>query len=252
MKEQLTEAWRTIVPPAGDPHGPLPPLLLLLTVVTGLIDSFSYLLLGHVFVANMTGNVIFLSLSLGGAPGFVWWASLLAMVSFLTGALVGGLVRTKFGHHRARQLFVGTLIQMILVVLALVASIALPREAEHPIIYGTLPTAALIATLAIAMGMQNATVRSLKVPDLNTTVLTMSLTGISSDSHMVGGPNSHAGRRLLSVTCIAVGVLIGALLIQHGMAPVVLALVTVILFIVWTAALYLARSTEEWTTHGRK
>jgi uncharacterized membrane protein YoaK (UPF0700 family) len=40
-------------------HGPLPVLLVCLTVVTGLVDAFSYLSLGHVFVANMTGNVVF-------------------------------------------------------------------------------------------------------------------------------------------------------------------------------------------------
>ena len=34
--------------------------LLLLTFATGLVDAISVLVLGHVFVANMTGNVIFL------------------------------------------------------------------------------------------------------------------------------------------------------------------------------------------------
>ena len=34
--------------------------LLVLTAVTGLVDAVSYLRLGHVFVANMTGNVVFL------------------------------------------------------------------------------------------------------------------------------------------------------------------------------------------------
>lgn len=43
---------------ADRPHGPLPVLLVCLTVVTGLVDAFSYLRLGHVFVANMTGNVV--------------------------------------------------------------------------------------------------------------------------------------------------------------------------------------------------
>jgi uncharacterized membrane protein YoaK (UPF0700 family) len=39
--------------------------LLGLTVVTGLVDAVSYLRLGRVFVANMTGNVVFLGLSAG-------------------------------------------------------------------------------------------------------------------------------------------------------------------------------------------
>jgi len=40
-----------------------------LTVVTGLVDAFSYLVLGHVFVANMAGNVVFLGFALAGAAG---------------------------------------------------------------------------------------------------------------------------------------------------------------------------------------
>jgi Protein of unknown function (DUF1275) len=40
-------------------YGPLPRLLLILTVVTGVVDSISILALGRVFVANMTGNVVF-------------------------------------------------------------------------------------------------------------------------------------------------------------------------------------------------
>ena len=56
-----------LVPRRGSRHGPLPPLLLGLTVVTGLVDAFSYLLLGHVFVANMTGNVVFLGFAIAGA-----------------------------------------------------------------------------------------------------------------------------------------------------------------------------------------
>jgi hypothetical protein len=55
----------------SDPrHGPLPPLLLALTAVTGLVDAVSILRLGRVFVANMTGNVVFTGFALTGAPGF--------------------------------------------------------------------------------------------------------------------------------------------------------------------------------------
>jgi hypothetical protein len=66
----LVDAWRLIVPLRGDKHGPLSPLLLVLTIVTGLVDAFSYLSLGHVFVANSTGNVVFLAFALAGAHGF--------------------------------------------------------------------------------------------------------------------------------------------------------------------------------------
>ena len=63
--------WREIVetlrPPPGSKDGMLPPLLILLTVVTGVVDAVAYLRLGHVFVANMTGNIVFLGFAAGGA-----------------------------------------------------------------------------------------------------------------------------------------------------------------------------------------
>ena len=47
----------------------------------------------------------------------------------------------------------------------------------------------LIIALAISMGIQNATARKLGVPDLTTTVLTLTITGIGADSRLVGGPD---------------------------------------------------------------
>lgn len=63
----LRDAWRTLVPDLGSRHGPLPPLMIGLTVVSGLVDAFSYVILGHVFVANMTGNVVFVAFGIAGA-----------------------------------------------------------------------------------------------------------------------------------------------------------------------------------------
>jgi uncharacterized membrane protein YoaK (UPF0700 family) len=84
VRKLLTDAGRTLAPPSGDPHGPLPPLMLTLTVVTGLVDAVSYLSLGHVFVANMTGNVVFLGFALAGAQGLSAPASVVSMAAFLT------------------------------------------------------------------------------------------------------------------------------------------------------------------------
>src|SRR5215211_6579596 len=108
LSTPLRDAWRTMVPAADDPHGPLPPLLLALTVVTGLVDAFSYLLLGHVFVANMTGNVVFLGFALAGASGFSVTASLVALGAFSLGALAGGRLSTALGAHRGHLLGVAT------------------------------------------------------------------------------------------------------------------------------------------------
>jgi uncharacterized membrane protein YoaK (UPF0700 family) len=97
----FTDVRETLLPRPGGRHGPLPPLLVGLTVVTGLVEAFSYLVLGHVFVANMTGNVVFLGFALVGAPGFSIAASVVALVSFWLGALVGGRVGARrLGQHR--------------------------------------------------------------------------------------------------------------------------------------------------------
>ena len=67
MTTFLTGARETVAPRRGGRDGLLPPLLVALTAVTGLVDAFSYLVLGHVFVANQTGNVVFFAFALAGA-----------------------------------------------------------------------------------------------------------------------------------------------------------------------------------------
>lgn len=71
-------------------HGILPPLLVVLTFVTGLVDAVSYLGLDRVFVANMTGNVVFVGFALAGDTRLSAAASLLAVSAFFAGALAGG------------------------------------------------------------------------------------------------------------------------------------------------------------------
>lgn len=73
----------------------LPFALLGLTAVTGLIDGVSFLSLGHVFTANMTGNVVFLGFAIAGVPGVSTDRSLTALLAFLIGAMVGGSVSAR-------------------------------------------------------------------------------------------------------------------------------------------------------------
>src|SRR5207302_9967017 len=75
---------------ASSPEPILAPLLLGLTVVTGLVDAVSYLALGHVFTANMTGNVVFLGFAAAGGKGLSAPRSGTAVVAFLLGAVIGG------------------------------------------------------------------------------------------------------------------------------------------------------------------
>jgi uncharacterized membrane protein YoaK (UPF0700 family) len=59
-----------------------------LTAISGLVDAVSYLGLGHVFTANMTGNVVVLGFAFARAPGFTIPATLTSLLAFLAGAVV--------------------------------------------------------------------------------------------------------------------------------------------------------------------
>ncbi|MDX6432273.1 MAG: hypothetical protein QOE54_4639, partial [Streptosporangiaceae bacterium] len=156
-------------------HGPLPALLLVLTVMTGLVDAVSILGLGRVFVANMTGNVVFIGFGLAGVPGFSLPASVAALIGFLVGALIGGDMVARFAGHRGLMLRNAGFVEFVLMAIAFV--LVLPSTGlPGPGVGG-----AVAALSAAAMGIQNATARRLAVPDLTTTVLTMTLTGIAAD-----------------------------------------------------------------------
>jgi uncharacterized membrane protein YoaK (UPF0700 family) len=202
-------ALRRVWPWAGGAHGPLPALLVTLTVVTGIVDAVSYLALGHVFVANMTGNVVFLGFALAGAPGLSAPASLAALAAFLLGSVAGGRIAVRSGGHRGRHLRTAMTTAVALMLLAVILAAILGQPVTKDARY------ALIAPLAIAMGIQNATARRLAVPDLTTTVLTLTLTGIAADSRLAGGAGGHPGRRLIAVTAMFTGALLGAALVTN-------------------------------------
>jgi uncharacterized membrane protein YoaK (UPF0700 family) len=203
----------------ADRHdGPLPGLLICLTVVTGLVDSFSYLSLGHVFVANMTGNVIFLGFALAGIGEISIVATVVAVLAFALGAAVGGRVAVGRTVHRGRLLASATWVQAAVVVVASV--IASTAGAQDSTVRLT-----LIGLLALAMGGQNAVVRRLAVPDLTTTVLTLTVTGLVADRTS----RSVRARRLISVLAMLVGALVGGALLHWTVLAAPLWLAAVLL-----------------------
>src|SRR6266702_4319891 len=82
----------------------------------------------------------------------------------------------------------------------------------------TAPHGALLVLLAMPMGLRNAAIRRLAVPDMTTTVLTLTLTGIAADSPLAGGENPRLARRASAVAVMLVGALVGAALLQRGLA----------------------------------
>lgn len=187
-------------------------VLLGLTVVSGLIDAVSYLGLEHVFTANMTGNVVVLGFAAAGAPGFSVAHTLTSLGSFVVGAMAGGRVAVRLGSGSRRAWARRTLAAEALL-LGISAVVAFTAPGARVTTY------TLIAVTAFAMGLRNATVRRLGVPDLTTTVLTMTLTGLAADSRAGGGPGTRSPRRTASVVAMVAGAGIGAwLVLHHGLA----------------------------------
>jgi uncharacterized membrane protein YoaK (UPF0700 family) len=219
--------------------------MLALTVVTGLVDAFSYLVLGHVFVANMTGNVVFSGFAIAGAAGFSLAASLSALAAFAAGALLGGRLAHGAGAHRGRVLHLALLLETTLVLAAyVIAQVTDTSQVSTAVQY------ALIVLLGLAMGVQNATARALAVPDLTTTVLTLTITGVAADSRLAGGKGSKGskvGRRLLSAAAMFTGGLAGAVAVQHGGRALPLLFAAVLLVAASVTAFVLTRSDASWT-----
>jgi uncharacterized membrane protein YoaK (UPF0700 family) len=97
------------------------------------------------------------------------------------------------------------------------------------------------------MGVQNSSVRRLAVPDLTTTVLTLTVTGIGADSALGGGKGSKSGRRLVSVAAMFIGALAGAALILHVHVALPLIMALAIVAAVAVVSQWSSRSDPAWT-----
>jgi uncharacterized membrane protein YoaK (UPF0700 family) len=228
----LTDVRDTVAPRRGSKDGLLPPLLVALTVVTGLVDAFSYLVLGHVFVANQTGNVVFLAFALAGVRGFSATASVTAIGSFGVGALLAGRLGRSLAARRELLLGVTAGIQAVILAETVTMTALSPSPMPGGLRY------ALIVSLALAMGAQNATARKLAVPDLTTTVLTLTITGFAADGPLAGATGARVARRLISVAAMFLGALAGALLVLrvHIVYPLVIALVILVVVAITAVA----------------
>jgi uncharacterized membrane protein YoaK (UPF0700 family) len=196
-------------------------ILLGLTFVTGLVDAFSFLLLGRVFVANMTGNVVFLAFAVAGAADFQVGPSLVALAAFAVGAFLGGRLASRWRDQRFALLAMVAGLEALLFAAAWGISIVIgPAEPMGQYL--------LIAALSPAMGIQNATARALGIPDLTTTVLTLTVTGLFADGRQ-GLRNGSASRRVASLLVMFLGAVAGSLLVVKAGGTAVLAAGTIVL-----------------------
>ena len=191
----------------------LPRALLGMTVVTGLIDAVSFLSLGRVFTANMTGNVVLLAFASTGVPGVSVARSLTALLAFLVGAAAGGrIIAGSIADEPLRGALPTFGLESVLLAGATLAALGYeaPSSPHNGQMY------AMIVLTSVAMGMRNAGVRKLGVPDLTTTVLTLTITALAADSSLAGGSNPRWQRRVASVFALFGGAALGAAIVRHS------------------------------------
>ncbi len=193
----------------------IPYALLGMTAVTGLVDAVSFLSLGRVFTANMTGNVVILAFATARLPGLSIVRSLTALLAFLVGAILGGRIMARAGvDSQIRFAARAFVLEVVFLSVASFCSIGYRSDLlEH-----SFQPFALIALTALAMGTRNAAVRKLAIPDLTTTVLTLTITGIGADSSLANGNNPRLARRVASVAAMFLGAALGAVIIRYSIS----------------------------------
>jgi uncharacterized membrane protein YoaK (UPF0700 family) len=190
---------------------PLAVALLALTFSTGTVDAVSYLGLGHVFTANMTGNVVLLAFGIAGAGHLPVLAPVVSMAAFLFGAGLGGVLGRRLTTAHPSDFTLALILEAATLAAAAVLVSAFAVRSDRAAADVT------IALMAAGMGVRNATVRRLAVPDLTTTVLTMTLTGFAADSKLAGGSGKGTLRRTVAVVVMLLGALSGALMLRTGL-----------------------------------
>jgi uncharacterized membrane protein YoaK (UPF0700 family) len=188
----------------------LPFVLLILTGVTGIVDAASFLSLGHIFTANMTGNVVFIAFACAGAQGLSVARSGTALVGFLAGAALGGQMALHLERNARRWVATALFVQATSIFLATAVVIGSAARLSD----GRMQLYMVIALTAVAMGVQNATALRLAMPGLAPNVLTGALTGVAGGPLLLRGHDPLWTRRLASVTTMFAGALLGAWL-QH-------------------------------------
>ena len=139
----------------------------------------------------------------------------MALISFAVGALLGGwMTRKMVPQDSGATLAHALIIETIFFFFAAAVSIGFtaPYE-EHK-----LKSSLVIALTAVAMGLRNSVVRRLAIPDLTTTVLTLTIAAFAADSSLAGGDNPRWQRRGAAILAILAGATAGACMLHYSVA----------------------------------
>ncbi|TWD47066.1 uncharacterized membrane protein YoaK (UPF0700 family) [Arthrobacter sp. AG367] len=179
-------------------------LLIGLTFGTGIVDALGYLALNHVFIGNMTGNIVILGMALVGADKLPVLGPLLAMLCFSLGASFAGIaLRAK------PSTWPGT----ATVILLLAGSLVVSMGALSLVVQDRPDTSAQLvmsSLSAVAMGMQAYVARKLAVRDVTTVVVTSTLTAFAGELFVRPTKKSLMNRRAAAILAMLLGAAVGA------------------------------------------
>lgn len=188
--------------------------MLLLTFATGLADSISILALGHVFVANMTGNVIFLGFWLAPSTTIDLTAVVVALPTFMCTTIISGRLARHFGSRT--RAWISTVLAteiVLLVALAILAGTGVLRYQGNSKLF-------MIGILAVTFGLQHSSARQFGIQELSTTVLTSTIVSLGLDSRLAGGTGERHRLRIGVVVTMGAGAFFGATMSRYVIAPV--------------------------------
>src|SRR6266851_2775694 len=210
-------------------------LLNALTVSSGAIDAISFLALGKVFSAFMTGNIAFLGLRVAGAgaPGAV--SILVSLAAFAVGVYLSTrIVKPSEGSGMWPQR-VTVALGLSLIGHAVFLAVWFASNGQPPIEVAHV----LLGSWALAMGMQSAAVRTLHVEGVFTTAATATIIFLVGDITNWSATVAERRRFAGVLVSLFIGATAGGLLLVHAhiYAPVLPFVITVAS--VATAAIFL-------------
>jgi uncharacterized membrane protein YoaK (UPF0700 family) len=221
-------------------------LMLTLSFGTGVLDAATYLGLHQVFTANMTGNVVFVGLGLADTADVPLLRAALALVGFVAGATVAGLLQR--GREPAWPNADGIVASILLTVAVVVGTCAVVL---HVADLGEAGLDALTAALAAAMGAQAVAARRVAVGDVSTVVVTSTLAGLFAEGVWSAGTASHAAtlRRAGAVTTMMAGAVVGAFVLKVSLALAVAVPAALLLLVGLVVALRVLRRRRQPVEH---
>jgi uncharacterized membrane protein YoaK (UPF0700 family) len=213
-------------------------LLAGLTFSSGAIDAISFLALGKVFTAFMTGNVVFLGLEVAGAGGPDVRRIAIALAAFAAGVLVATWI---VGASKGSDLWprrVSLALGLTMLLQAVFLAIWMTTSGRP----GTGSGDVLTALMALAMGVQSGAIMALAVQGVFTTAATATVMFLIRDIAARSGASATERARLASVLlALFAGATAGGLLLVHArtFAPVLPLVATAL--VIATASIALAR-----------